>query len=261
MMTANKKPMKKKTKALLITLLCLLLAGGALAGVGLTFFRPQIRALYDKLQEVFLSSPDPAYQHYRDEDGKIVIWLDPGHGGTDPGAVSPFLGEETEASINYRLSRLVKERLEVYGYTVKLAWDEAMPPAEDGTYPYQDRISRANADPEADFYVCLHSNSYTDPSVSGARLYYYPAPDPYTDPLARAVAKAIGEAHGEDAPRLFRQTEENAFYVLRHATMPAFLLETLFVSNQADAEKLLDPVWLATEADGIAKGLKSFIES
>ena len=75
------------------------------------------------------------------------------------------------------------------------------------------------------------------------------------------MAKAIGQAHGEDAPRLFPQTEANAFYVLRHATMPAFLLETLFVSNEGVAAKLLDPAWLATEADGIAAGLKAFIGS
>ena len=260
-MSKRRRPTKRKAKTALTVLLCLLLAGIVAAGVALTFFRPQLKSIYYKMREAFLSQPAPAYRQYEDPDGKIVIWLDPGHGGADPGAVSPFLGEETEATINYRLSLLVKERLEAYGYTVKLAWDENTPPAEDGTYPYQDRIARANADPEADFYICLHGNSYTDPAVSGARLYYYPDPNPYTHPLASAVAKAIGQAHGEDAPRLFPQTEENAFYVLRHATMPAFLLETLFVSNESDAAKLLDPAWLATEADGIAAGLKAFIGS
>jgi N-acetylmuramoyl-L-alanine amidase len=260
-MTKRRRPIKRKTKTVLTILLCLLLAGIVAAGVALICFRPQLKTVYYRLREAFLSQSAPAYRQYDDQDGKIVIWLDPGHGGTDPGAVSPFLGEETEASINYRLSRLVKERLEAYGYTVKLAWDENTPPAEDGTYPYQDRIARANADPEADFYVCLHGNSYTDPSVSGARLYYYPDPNPYTKSFASTVAKAIGQAHGEDAPRLFPQTEADAFYVLRHATMPAFLLETLFVSNESDAAKLLDPAWLATEADGIAAGLKAFIGS
>lgn len=252
----------KRAKTLLTVLLALLLAGCVAAGVGLVFFRPQLKQLYRSIREVFLSAPDPAYRYYEDTDGKIVIWLDPGHGGADPGAVSPFLGEETEASINYRLSRLVKARLEAKGYTVKLAWDENTPPAADGTYPYQDRIARANADPEADFYVCLHGNSFTDPSVSGARLYYCFADDPYTYSLAYQVAKAIGEAHGgKDTPRLFPQTEEDAFYVLRHATMPAFLLETLFVSNEGDAAKLLDPAWLATEADGIVAGIVRFIGS
>lgn len=246
-------------KTILWILLCLLLAGIIASGIALTFFRPQVKALYHTLRQVLLPAPTPAYRHYADSDDRIVIWLDSGHGGTDPGAVSPFLGEETEASINYRLSRLVKEQLEAYGYIVKLTWDENTPPAEDGTYPYQDRIARANADPEADFYVCIHCNAYTDPGVKGARLYYYPTPNPYTYALARSVAKAVGSAHGEEAPRLFSQTEETAFYVLRHAKMPAFLLETLFVSNEEDAAKLLDPTWLSVEATGIAAGIRNFI--
>lgn len=253
-------PSRKTGKRLLTVLLCLLLAGGAIAGIGFTFFRPQLKALYRNMKEMLLASPDPAYRRYEDTDGKIVIWLDPGHGGTDPGAVSPFLGEETEATINYRLSRLVAERLEACGYIVKLTWDETTTPSADGQYPYPDRIARANADPEADFYVCLHGNSFTDPSVNGARLYYYPDSHPYTYYFARSVAEGIGKAHGEEAPRLYPQTEADAFYVLRHAAMPAFLLETLFVSNEEDAKKLLDPLWLAIEADGIVAGIQAFIE-
>lgn len=250
-----------RLKQAVLILLCLLIAGALAAGVALLAFRPQLTDLYYRLRQAQLMRTDPAYRQYRDTDGNTVIWLDPGHGGTDPGATSSFLGEETEASVNLRLSLLVKERLEAYGYTVRMAWTEADPPAADGSYPYPDRIARANADPEADLYVCLHCNSFSDPSVSGARLYYFPDPDPYTHPLAVSVATAIGQAHGETAPRLFPQTADNAFYVLRHATMPAFLLETLFVSHPGDAAKLLDPTWLETEADGIAAGLRAFIGS
>lgn len=51
---------------------------------------------------------------------------------------------------------------------------------------------------------------------------------------------------------------ENAFYVIKYTEAPSVLLETLFVSNQSDAEKLLDEEWLAAEAQGIAAGIKLF---
>ncbi len=253
---------RRKGRALLAVGLVLLAAVLA-AGAGWLFFRPQLTAAARRVRD-WLTAPkaETAFRHYQDGDGKTVIWLDPGHGGTDPGAVSDYLGEETESSINYRLSRLLKTRLEALGYTVRLAWEEDTPTDERGQYPYQERIARANADPEADLYLCLHCNSFTDASAKGPRLYYCPARSPYNYYLAVSVADAIGTAHGmaEERPRLFAQEEESAFYVLKTAEMPAFLLETLFVSHPEDAAKLLDPDWLAAEADGLAAGVRAFLE-
>lgn len=227
--------------------------------VALTCFRPQLASLYRSLRQSWLSMQTMPYRHYKDDDGKLVIYLDPGHGGTDPGAVSSYLGNETEATINYRLAMKVKGYLEDYGYTVKLAWHEGIEPNQNGQYPYHERIARANADPEADLYLCLHCNSFADSSVKGPRLYYNYEATGYNHYLAESVADGIEDAHGGQRPRLYPLTKETAFHVMATAEIPTILLEALFVSNPEDAAMLLDDAWLTAEAEGIAQGVHKFV--
>lgn len=84
----NLKRWKALPVILAVTVICF-----AVVFAGLTVFRPQVAALYRKAVAFFTVSKNAEYAHYRDEDGQIVIRVDPGHGGSDPGAVSDFLGE------------------------------------------------------------------------------------------------------------------------------------------------------------------------
>ena len=244
----------------MIILAAIAAAAAVCAALGLTVFRPQlksvIRAASDAVSEIryrkYLSCPDT--------DGKTVIRIDPGHGGSDPGATSGFLGDVTESDINYRLAHLVGDRLEQYGMTIIYTWDESTEPSENGDYPYQKRSEEANADPETDLYVSIHCNSFTDPSVSSSRIYYCPDVSPYSYGLAKSVSDGIGEVH-DFAPKLYPMKYENAFWVIKYTKAPSVLLETLFVSNRGDAERLLDESWLSAEADGIAAGIRNFIKN
>lgn len=224
----------------------------------LTVFRPQTATLYRRISAFLSVKHDPEYAHYRDPDGKIVIRLDPGHGGSDPGALSPYLGELTESDINYRLSRLLRDELERFGYTVIFTWDENTPPSGQGDYPYQERSAASNADSSTDLYISLHCNSFTDPSVGGSRLYFCPDSSPYNYYLARSIADGVKEVH-DDFPALYPMPYESAFYVIKYTKAPSVLLETLFLSNPDDAEKLLSEEWLAKEAEGIARGIRAFL--
>ena len=255
----KRKVKKKKKTAILIAIGAILLTFGFAAFIGLHFFRPQLVSLYHRIREYTLVRKDSEYSHYRDADGNIVIWLDPGHGGTDPGATSDFLGEETESSINYRLCLLLKDELTQYGYTVKLTRDENSLPSENGQYPYSERYDAITSDPEADLYISIHCNSYTDSSVGGSRLYYYAEASGYNPYLAAAIADGIEDSHSEDRPRLYPLSDTTGFASYKKSALPSILLETLFVSNEKDAEKLLDPEWLAAEAKGIAAGIHHFI--
>ena len=250
---------KRRKKILLSVGILLLLLIAAASALALTVFRSQTVALYREIRNFFYVRPDSAYRQYDDPDGRTVIWLDAGHGGSDPGAVSPFLGTETEATVNARLTALVKTELERYGYTVRLTWEAGTPTDENGQYPISYRYGRVNADPEADLFVWIHSNSYTDPTVSGGRIYYVPDRSPYNHYYANAVADGIEEAHGGERPSLYPMAADATYEMLREIAVPAFLIETLFVSNEGDAAKLLDPVWLKTEAEGIALGIHQFI--
>ena len=228
------------------------------AVLGLTVFRPQLKRIVRSASDAVSEIKYRKYSHYRDSDGKTVIRIDPGHGGSDPGATSDFLGNATESDINCRLAHLVGDRLEKYGATVIYTWDENTEPSADGDYPYQKRSEEANADPETDLYISIHCNSFTDPSVSGSRIYFCPEVSPYSHGLAKAISDGIGSVH-DFAPRLYPMKYDNAFWVIKYTKAPSVLLETLFVSNPEDAARLLDDDWLSEEADGIARGIWNFV--
>ncbi len=249
---------RKKFLPLLILSAALLLLVLSLA-VGLAFFRPQMASLYRRVTSALAPRPSSSFKTYRDSDGKTVIWLDPGHGGADPGSISAFLGEETESTVNLKLCLLLREELISYGYTVKLTREENSVPDENGKFPYAKRYEEITSDNEADLYISIHCNSFDDPSVSGSRLYYYKDATDYNYYLASAVKKEIEALHKEDGPRLFPITEETSFASFRSSSLPSFLLETLFVSNEEDAGKLLDEEWLREEAKGIAAGIHRFV--
>lgn len=248
----------RKHKKILIILTAAVAVAALAAGLGLTVFKPQLKRMVRAVSGAVSEAKYKKYLKYYDTDGKTVIRIDPGHGGSDPGATSDFLGETTESDINYRLAHLVGERLEKYGMTVIYTWDENTEPSENGDYPYQKRSEEANADPETDLYVSIHCNSFTDPSVSGSRIYFCPEVTPYSYGLAKSISDGIGKVH-DFAPGLYPMEYEKAFWVIRRTKAPSVLLETLFVSNRDDAAKLLDDDWLAKEADGIAEGIRNFI--
>ena len=252
------KKKQRKRRFLLVTLAVLLVIA-VLSALALTVFRPQAVALYRELRNFLFVRPDSAYRQYEDPNGRTVIWLDAGHGGSDPGAVSPFLEDETEATVNARLTQLVKAALERYGYTVRLTHEDGTPTEENGQYSIPFRYGQVNADPEADLFVWIHSNSYTDPTVSGGRIYYVPDRSPYNHYYAEAVADGIEEAHDGERPTLYPMKVTQTYEMLREIAVPAFLIETLFVSNASDAAKLLDPAWLQREAEGIALGIHHFV--
>jgi len=56
----------------------------------------------------------------------------------------------------------------------------------------------------------------------------------------------------------FRNIQKAPFYVLAHADMPSILVETAFISNQEEENKLRDPYWRDKMAKAIAEGIISY---
>jgi len=72
--------------------------------------------------------------------------------------------------------------------------------------------------------------------------------------LAQAMERAvIATANTNDVG-----TRHENLYVVRHATMPAVLIETAFISNPGDANLLRSPAFLQNIAQGIANGVKAY---
>jgi N-acetylmuramoyl-L-alanine amidase len=126
---------------------------------------------------------------------------------------------------------------------------DGLPNPDDRAY-LQTRCDAAN-DINARLFISIHINSAPVTSARGTTVYWY---KPQDAPFAQAIDRALIPLAGtqDDGTR-----HEN-FYVVRHTTMPAVLIETAFLTNPGDVALLRSPEFLQNVAQGIANGVKAY---
>ena len=220
----------------------------------------------------------------------IVVAIDPGHGGEDPGASGP--GGLREKTVVLDIAR----RLET-----QLAGIPGFQPVMTRTGDYyvarKKRRDQARA-LKADLFVSIHADAFTKPSANGASVYalslrgatsataqYLPDSENTSD-LIGGVAANESDAMLMDVladlsmtatldtslkigalvleqlsgvARLHkRQVEQAAFTVLKSADVPSILVETGFISNPQEAERLATPAYQDKLARAIRRGIQSW---
>lgn len=176
----------------------------------------------------------------------VTIMLDPGHGGTDPGALGAAgKNGPVEAKMNLAVSYMAKYRLEQLGATV------TMTRADDSTVALFDRHFFA-VEQRPDFYVSIHHNStslLTDANnVSGLEVYYL-------EPGSEGFAQSIADAMRSRLDRKVQDPKLNAFYVTRQTFCPAILLEVSYISNPAEQVRSCSSIEIFKTACGLADAI------
>ncbi len=176
------------------------------------------------------------------EKEPVVVTIDAGHGGVQPGC--EFDGV-TEKEITLAVALLLRDELERRGFAVVMTRDG------DTDVGLEDRCRIAN-EAGADFFVSIHCNSYTDDrSVSGFEGYYYKEQD------GKRLAECIVQSARERSIQTRAVKEEN-YLVLRGTDMPAALLEIGFLSNGAERDRLRTAAYQAEIAGAVADGIDAY---
>lgn len=166
------------------------------------------------------------------------IFINPGHGGKDSGAVGYGL---KESDIAYCIGALVESYLKKFGLTTKLF-------QYDGLERICDESNKFNAD----VFVSIHCNAFNG-SASGTETYcFYNSTTGYK--IATSIHLQILKAFTEITDRGVKQA---GYYVLANTNCPAVLVETAFIDNQHDSLLLKN----RTEefAIAIAQGILNYI--
>ena len=231
-----------------------------------------------------ISTDQPMTRH--SPDGPLIVVLDPGHGGIDPGAQRDGLNE---ADLMLQFARELKEVLtRSGGFKVVLTRDE------DIFVPLERRVSIARS-AGAHVFLSLHADSLSDGRASGATVYTLSdsASDAASQTLAERHERSdllagvdlsgqddviadvlMGLARQETAPRgddladqlvvglrqsvgdLHKNPRQYAsFSVLKAPDIPSVLIELGFMSSQRDLENLTSVSWRANAARGIRDAL------
>jgi N-acetylmuramoyl-L-alanine amidase len=179
-----------------------------------------------------------------------LIVIDPGHGGSDRGAMHNGL---VEAVLNLDMARRLRTLLVARGWTVKMTRDtdvDVYQPNDSARDELQARCDVAN-NAGARLFISIHSNSFTTSELNGTTTYYYKA-DSY------GLADAVHARLAANLPTQDDGIRKENFYVIHHTSAPAILVESAFVSNPSDAQYLHSEAFLQKVAASIASGVGDY---
>ncbi len=199
------------------------------------------------------AQPARSYQFTPGLKGKVIV-LDPGHGGSDPGAIGPA-AQVMEKDVTLAISLKVKDLLTKAGSNVILTRSDdrdVFGPNASGADELGARAAIGNRN-NADVFIDIHANSFRDPSVGGTATYYYGSSS-YSRLLAQSVQSAVTASDGLSDRGVYTAN----FYVLRRTLMPAVLLETAFLTNPSEEALLNNPQFQQKVAQGIVNGITNF---
>lgn len=182
--------------------------------------------------------------------GGVVICIDPGHGGSDPGACHHGM---RESDLNLDIALRLRALLQKAGWNVIMTRTTDRDVSFAGSSDSRELGDRANIanSMNAQIFVSIHNNASTSPSQNGTSTHYYKDIDL---PLAQVL-----HSHIVSAIRLRDNgVRRDGFFVARHTRMPAALLELGFMSNPSDAAFLGNPQFRQRCAEGIFNGLMAY---
>lgn len=181
---------------------------------------------------------------------KKVIAIDPGHGGSDPGATGVSGLKEKTVVLNIGL--MVRDMLVEKGYRVVMTRTGDYRLSEDLTEDLKKRAEIAN-EANADLFVSIHANSYTSPTAHGTETYYHKSlsASSQSAKLASSIQTNLVNTLG----RYDRKVKTADFSVLRNAKMDAALTEIAFISNPEEEKLLGSEQFQRNAAKAIVEGI------
>jgi N-acetylmuramoyl-L-alanine amidase len=180
-----------------------------------------------------------------------IICLDPGHGGSDPGACGNGIQEK---DITLIVGKKVREYLQKVGYTVVMTRekDKDVGYADDSaSTELQARCAISN-DASADVFVSIHCNTASSVQAKGTEVFYF-AGSEEGEKLATCIDKQLAGVGLVD-----RGIKDDPLYVTHNTDAVAVLAELAFISNTEDAAKLADAKWQDEFARAIARGITDY---
>ena len=194
-----------------------------------------------------------------------VIFLDPGHGGKDPGA--QYLGLK-EKDLNLQVSQQLKTKLESLGYTV------IMSRSTDVFVDFVTERSRMSNETNADMFISIHFNATghgLDSGEDGIQTYMYqptgnipsvinkkwhdnPTRLKYSYKLGSYIHQSVlATTQAKDAGLLAK-----SFAVLRETNKPAVLLELGYMDDSKESQKIRTKEYQQKLVDGIIQGIQQY---
>lgn len=182
-------------------------------------------------------------------NGRVLVMLDPGHGGKDPGAIG--VGSLREVDVILPIAKRVSELLNKQGIAVKMTRNS------DYFVGLDERVIMSR-EAGATLFVSIHANSIDNrPDVHGLEVYHYNIGKSLADTVDTAVIDYVNK-RGFSLPN--RGVRSARFLVLRKSSIPAILVETGYLTSESESALLRRDDYQKVMAEGIAKGIIQYVK-
>lgn len=179
-----------------------------------------------------------------------VLLLDAGHGGKDPGTSGNGMQEK---NLNLTIAQKIAQKLQGSGIKVYMTRDSDV---------YPENSTRAKtANDIADLMVSIHMNSGPETANGTETLYQVHA----NDNGARLTSKQLAEILQGKVVSATGNTNRGAklwtdVLILNRTTVPAVIVEVIFITNTGDALKISNPAYQDQVAQAIADGIQEAVK-
>ena len=194
---------------------------------------------------------------HNETDGKMVVILDAGHGGYDPGKIG--INGKIEKDINLQIAEKLQKILENKGIKVVMTRksDTDLFRAEEHIDKVEDMEKRIEIAEKYDkkIFVSIHQNSFTTESVRGPQVFYYKA-SVHGKELAELIQNEMNSIQDESHRRMIKENSD--YYLLKNICCPAVIVEGGFLSNWEEATLLCDEVYQTKIAESISVGIEEY---
>ena len=192
--------------------------------------------------------PSPARGH--------TVVIDPGHGGSDSGAIGyTGLPEKVVALAVSKRTEALLQAAGAHAIMTRTEDTDVSYAGDTSSGELQARVDVSLEHPEAELFLSVHCNSFTNLDAHGMETYYYPKTDAdeYFATLLNEELAAAGGLYN-------RGVKYAKFYVLRHTEIPASLVELGFLSNPHEEDLLANAGYQEKLAQALVRAIERYFE-
>ena len=194
------------------------------------------------------------------EKKPFTVVIDAGHGGFDSGKVG--IDGTLEKNVNLEIAKQLEKLLTAADVHVIMTRTEDRGLCEDSSdnKKRQDMVQRANLmnEASADCIVSIHQNSYPDPSIDGAQVFYYENSEDGST-LSQLIQQEL--IRGADPTNHRKPKSNNSYYLLKNVSSPIAIVECGFLSNPEESKKLVDDAYQQKLAWTIHLGILKYLNN
>lgn len=186
-----------------------------------------------------------------------VIVIDPGHGGFDPGKLG--INGEDEKHLNLKISLILRDYLQIAGFKVIMTRisDDDVDGMQGVKHKSKDMVERKKIAEQGDILISIHQNSFTQPSVHGAQVFYSKGSEK-GKLLATIIQNKIKQEVDTSNKRKAKSNKN--YYVLNQSKIPAVIIECGFLTNPEEEKKLNDVMYQNRLAAAIYLSILEYFE-